>query len=194
MPVKRFSTRGAARILELFETRTPDDERADAIVPPTVPDPDADPTLPLEVAFQDPTAEQWYALACELEGTSPLEAQHAYHKALAIDPDMAEAHVDLGRHYHSAGELGKAEAHYRDAVRLAPGDAIAHFNLGVLLEDRGRPDEAVHAYEQAISRDAEQADAHHNLGLLLEARGRRPEAMRHLMEARRLYAEASGDR
>ena len=149
---------------------------------------------PLEVAFGDPTAEQWYALACELEGTSPIEARPRTTGA-AIDPTWPQLYqnalVDVS---DVASELGKAEAHYRDAVRLAPDDAIAPFNLSVLLEDRGRPDEAIHAYEQAIARDAEQADAHHNLGLLLEARGRRPEAMRHLMEARRLYAEASGDR
>jgi tetratricopeptide (TPR) repeat protein len=139
-----------------------------------------------------PTAEQWFHLACELEETSPLEARQAYIQALASDPELADAHLNLGRLEHEAGELGKAEMHYQRAVQCAPDDPTAHFNLAVLLEDRNRPDEAIQAYAQAIARDPDgAADAHYNLGLLLEARGRRDEAMRHLMAARRLYEVAS---
>ena len=133
------------------------------------------------------TAEQWYDLAVELEGSSPLEAIAAYQQALELDPGIADAHVNLGRLYQLTGERGRAEAQYRDAVRLSPEDPVPHFNLGVLLEELGRRDEAAHAYGQAVSRDPEFADAHCNLGLLLEAMGRRQEAMRHLMTARELY-------
>jgi DNA-binding transcriptional MerR regulator len=133
------------------------------------------------------TAEDWYSLALDLEGTSPLEAIAAYERALEGDPGRADAHVNLGRLYHLAGERGRAEAHYRDAVRLAPEDPTPHFNLGVLLEEQGRRDEAVHAYRQAVGRDADFADAHCNLGLLLESLGRGQDAMRHLMAARDLY-------
>jgi Flp pilus assembly protein TadD len=144
------------------------------------------------VAVQDSSlsAEQWFHLGCELEATSPVEARQAYLQALAADPDHANAHLNLGRLFHEAGELAKAEAYYQGAVRRAPDDATSHFNLGVLLEDRGRPDEAIHAYRQAIARDPDAADAHYNLGLLLEGRGRRAEAMKHLMIARDLYAQS----
>jgi len=138
------------------------------------------------------TAEQWFHVAAELEAEAPDDARDAYRHALERDPDLADAHLNLGRLEHEAGELGKAEAHYRDAVRCAPEDPTSHFNLGVLLEERGRPDEAVLAYLQAIARDPDAADAHYNLGLLLESRGRRPEAIKHLMTARRLYDEAGG--
>ena len=137
-----------------------------------------------------PSAEQWFHLACELEDTSPVEARHAYLQSIALNPDFADAHLNLGRLDHEAGEYVTAEAHYRDAVRCAPEDATCHFNLAVLLEDLGRPDEAIQVYMRAIARDPDAADAHYNLGLLLESRGRRPEAMRHLMTARRLYEPA----
>ena len=138
------------------------------------------------------TAEQWFHLGAELEDTSPVEARRAYVQALKADPGFADAHLNLGRLDHDAGEYGKAEAHYRDAVRCAPADPTCHYNLGVLLEDRNRPDEAVHAYRQAIARDPEMADAHYNLGLLLESQSRRGEAMKHLMIARQLYDRVSG--
>jgi len=136
------------------------------------------------------SAEQWFHLGCELEATSPVEAREAYTQALEADPNFADAHLNLGRLDHEAGELGKAEARYRRAVRCAPEDPTCHFNLAVLLDDRGRPEEALLAYEQAIARDPDAADAHYNLGLLLESRGRRSDAVRHLMIAHRLYASA----
>jgi tetratricopeptide (TPR) repeat protein len=136
------------------------------------------------------TAEQWFHVAAELESDAPDEARDAYRQALELDPGLADAHLNLGRIEHEAGELGRAEAHYRDAVRCAPGDPTSHFNLGVLLEDRGHPEDAILAYRQALVRDPDAADAHYNLGLLLESRGRRAEAIRHLMTARRLYEES----
>jgi hypothetical protein len=134
-----------------------------------------------------PSSEQWYETGVELERSAPAEAIRAYEHALERNPAMADAHVNLGRLYHAAGERGRAEAHYRDAVRLAPGDPTSHFNLGVLLEEQGRREEAVLAYGQALARDPDFADAHCNLGLLLESLGRRQDAMRHLMAARELY-------
>lgn len=135
----------------------------------------------------EPTADQLYSRALDLEGSSPAEAIEVYQRVLQLDPGLADAHVNLGRLYHLAGERGRAEAHYRDAVRLAPEDPVPHFDLGVLLEEEGRREEAACAYRQAVSRDSEFADAHCNLGLLLESLGRRQEAMRHLMTARELY-------
>ncbi|HET7226312.1 MAG TPA: tetratricopeptide repeat protein [Candidatus Eisenbacteria bacterium] len=131
--------------------------------------------------------EAWYELGLDLESRSPGEAVDAYRRALALDPDMADAHVNLGRLHHLAGERGLAEVQYREAVRFAPDDPTPHFNLGVLLEEQGRRDEAIHAYQQALRRDPEFADAHCNLGLLLESMGRAQDAMRHLMSARELY-------
>ena len=137
----------------------------------------------------EPGALDWYETACALESDSPEQARAAYERALEIDPDLADAHVNLGRSLHLAGERGRAEPHYREAVRLTPDDPTPHYNLGVLLEESGRRDEAVNAYRQAILRDPDFADAHCNLGLLLESLGRRQEAVRHLMAARRLMGD-----
>jgi len=132
------------------------------------------------------SAEEWYEIGCELETSAPNRARDAYEHALALDPLMADAHVNLGRVLHVAGERGRAEPHYRQAVKLDPDDPTPHFNLGVLFEEVGRKEEAVLAYRQAIVRDPDFADAHCNLGLLLESLGRRQEALRHLMTARQL--------
>ncbi len=136
------------------------------------------------------TAEEWLDVASALETASPEEARQAYHQALDLDPTNAEAHVNLGRLYHQARDLPRAQVHYRAAAEHAPDDPIPHFNLGVLLEDLGRRTDAIHAYRRAIARDPDFADAHYNLGLIFDGMGKRSEAITHLKAARTLYGRA----
>ncbi len=138
-----------------------------------------------------PTAREWFELARELEGSSPAEAQQAYHQALELDPTLSDAHVNLGCLYQEAKRPAQAEAHYRAAIRHAPADPTPHFNLAGLLDDLGRADDAIRSYRQAIDRDPECADAHYNLGLLYDKLGNRSDAIRHLSKARALYGHPS---
>jgi tetratricopeptide (TPR) repeat protein len=133
------------------------------------------------------TAEDWFTRALELESSSPKEAQRFYHKALDLDPDMAAAHLNLGKLYHEAKETKKAEAHYRAAMASAPSDPAPPFNLGVLMEDIKEPDRALECYRAALKLDPSFGDAHYNVGLLLEAMGRKSEAFAHLRAARKIY-------
>ena len=156
------------------------------------------PLAPLPMADSAPasrpatrTAEEWFDLGCELEASSPEEARHAYEQAIALDPALADAHVNLGRLFHHAGLTDRAETHYRAALAHAPRDPIAHFNLAGLLEEAGRTQAAVASYQHALAADPDFADAHYNLGLLLDSLGRRSGAMTHLRAARRLYGRRS---
>ena len=149
------------------------------------------PKAPATARASDLTAEEWFHLATELEGSSPEEAQRAYRQALELDPTLSDAHVNLGRLYQESKRPMEAEAHYRAAIRHAPADPIPHFNLAALFDGLGRTDEAILFYRQAIDRDSSCADAHYNLGLLYEVLGRRSEAIRHLSKARTLYGRPS---
>lgn len=70
-------------------------------------------------------------------------------KALAIEPDYAEARNNLGGAWREDGRLGEAEACYREAVRLKPDFVEARSNLGTSLYDL-RLDEAYAAYLDAL--------------------------------------------
>ena len=142
---------------------------------------------PSKRAKNDLGADYWFKLGTELEATSAEEAQRAYRRALEIDPNIADAHLNLGKLCHEAGQLGEAETHYRAAAGLASLEAAPYFNLGVLLEDLKRPREAVDCYKESLTRDPDFADAHYNLGLLLENLGNKTEAFTHLRAARKLY-------
>jgi tetratricopeptide (TPR) repeat protein len=132
------------------------------------------------------TAEEWYEWGCDLDAADPAEAAEAYRRAIAIDPDHADAHVNLGRLLHESGDAAAAEPHYRAALETRPDDAIAAFDLGVALEDLGRPREALAAYEEAVRFDPENADAHFNAAALAERLGQSAAALRHLRTYRKL--------
>lgn len=132
------------------------------------------------------TAEEWYALGCDLEVTSPEEARDAYRRALELDPHHAAAHINLGRLLHEAGRLEDALGHYRLALQANPDDSTAAFDLAIALEDVGRLDEAMHAYQQAIRSDPKLADAYFNLARLYELSGKRAAALRYLSKYKRL--------
>lgn len=131
-------------------------------------------------------AEDWYELGYELETSAADEARDAYRRALELEPEHPDAHLNLGRLLHEDGDPAAAAEHYRSAVRARPSDATAHFNLGVALEDLGRPREAAASYRRAIGLDPAYADAHYNLAGLAEREGDRKEALQHLQAYRRL--------
>jgi tetratricopeptide (TPR) repeat protein len=132
------------------------------------------------------SADDWYEWGCELEPGSPGEAIAAYRRALSLDPAHPDAHVNLGRLLHEAGDAAAAEAHYEAALEARPDDAIAAFNLGVALEDQNKLPEARLAYVKATRLDPSNADAHFNAASLAEKLGRPAEALRHLASYRKL--------
>ena len=60
-------------------------------------------------------------------------------KAIAIKPDYAEAHSNLGISLQHIGKPEEAVASYRKALSLKPDYADAHSNLGSALQELGKP-------------------------------------------------------
>ena len=144
------------------------------------------------------SAVAWYERGCALEATDPEGAIAAYRRALSGQPELADAHNNLGRMLHDRGDLAAAEAHYRLALCSHRYIALYWFNLGVVLEDLGRSAEAIDAYERALAIDLQLADAHFNLARQIEQVARAADdeimlrrAVRHLKQYREL-SRASG--
>jgi hypothetical protein len=144
------------------------------------------PGTPANDEGEDLTPQQLYERGCAIEDSAPGEARELYRRALVREPDYADAHINLGRVLHEAGEVHAALLHYRSALKVRPQDATASFNLGVALEDLGLLGEAIAAYEQAIAADPNSADAHYNVARLLEQAGKPEIAVRHLLIYRQL--------
>jgi tetratricopeptide (TPR) repeat protein len=155
-----------------------------ALRPRAVSEERASPAPPQEL--EPPTADDLYQLACNLEDTAPDMARVAYERTLGLDPERVDAHVNLGRLLHEAGDFTNAEEHYRAALARQPDDVTALYNLGVLLEDRHRADAALPLYERAAVLDPAHADAHFNAARLHDLAGHYEAALRHLREYRNL--------
>ena len=128
------------------------------------------------------TSDDWFDLGVDLEAVSPEDAPAAYLRALELDPNHSDAHVNIGRLLQEAGESAAAEQHYNLALSAEPDNVLAAFNLGTLFEDMGRLDDAISAYKRASSL----ADAHYNLSRLYELVGEHGEALKHLKTYRSL--------
>lgn len=107
-------------------------------------------------------------------------------KAIAIKPDIAAYHANLGTALKALGRLDEAIAAYKAAIGCQPGFAAAHANLGNVLKKAGRLDEAVAAYNDAIGCDPDFAEAYTSLGNALQDLGHLDEAIAAYNDAIRL--------
>ncbi|MGH6660918.1 MAG: tetratricopeptide repeat protein, partial [Rhodospirillales bacterium] len=98
-------------------------------------------------------------------------------RAVALDPDNAAAHHNLGNALKAVERLEDAVAHYRRAVALKPDFAAAQRNLGALLRQLDRPGEAVVALRAAIGVDPNDAKTVGRLGRTLADLGLFDEAL-----------------
>ncbi|MEJ8839083.1 tetratricopeptide repeat protein [Ramlibacter sp. AN1133] len=111
---------------------------------------------------------------CEEQLGRIAEAAAAYREALAVDPLLVDAHVDL------AGVLWRLEdgegalAHAREAVRLAPASAAAQRILGTALLNLNRVDEAEAALRRALELQPGLVPAQVDLAFTLLLAGRWP--------------------
>ncbi len=69
----------------------------------------------------------------QAQGNQDASVQ-AFHNVLRIEPDHAEAHLNLGVLYANLNKLDKAERHYQQALKSKPNLIEGHYNLGVFYE------------------------------------------------------------
>ena len=143
----------------------------------------------LNVIERGADAAALFEKALSLESADLEGALQAYRQAIAADPKLLDAHINLGLLLHEAGRSAEAERAYRAGLEACGGDPLLWYNLAVLLEDAGRKLEALTAYEAALKGDPRLADGHYNLALLCEELDRPREAIRHMAQYRRLRAE-----
>ena len=99
------------------------------------------------------------------------DAEASYRKAIALKPNYAEAHNNLGVTYKQLGRLEKSIVAFKKAIALKQDYALAHFNLGMTLKELGRLEEAEESYRKAIALKSDFAEALLNKGQLLFDKG-----------------------
>jgi TolB-like protein/Flp pilus assembly protein TadD len=132
-----------------------------------------------------------YVLLPEYSNESSAElfakARAAAEKALAIDNDLAEAHVSLGLLHCADLNLNAAKREFERALELNPNYATAHYFLGLeVLAPLGQLDQAVAELKRAVELDPFSAIMNTNFGLCYILARRYPEAIAQLRKATEL--------
>ena len=115
------------------------------------------------------------------------DAEDVYHKALAIDPDNAQAHLGLCRMELRRRRFSAAAQSALDALQRIYHYPLAHYLLALALVGMKEFDRAAAAFGAAISFNPNFPEAHIRLAALLEKRLGDPEAAReHRLLAQRM--------
>ncbi len=118
-----------------------------------------------------------FALGEALRAERPGEAVRYYQAALALRPDAAVAHNNLGWALALDGRSAEALASFETALARDPSFAHAHANHANALQDAGRRAEAIAAYRRALALDPGAAIVHANLAKALAEEGRLDEGL-----------------
>ena len=97
------------------------------------------------------------------QGVAAGEAAAAYERALAINPEFPDAHVNLGTLLFSRGRVKEALPHFERAVELQPNSAVIHSNLGSALAASGRYADALREFQRALALNPEYGPALENV-------------------------------
>jgi serine/threonine-protein kinase len=131
-------------------------------------------------------------LATKEQEETIAKARASAKSALALDPNLADAHSSQGRILSDVDfNFAEAEAEYRHALELAPQNPAVTANLASLMSTLGRLDEAVALQQRAIALDPLRSASHFNLSLYLTGLGRYDDAEAALRKVIALQPQSS---
>jgi len=115
------------------------------------------------------SAYDWYLEGCEFDEDENMlqRAEEAYHRAIHLDPTLANAYTNLGNLRYRLGAADDARALYMKAIEVDDNQPEAHYNLGFLEFERGALESARSRFSRAVALDPTFADAQFNLGMTL---------------------------
>lgn len=127
-------------------------------------------------------SDDWYNLGLDLEEVDADKAPDAYVKAIELDPNNADAHVNLGRLLQLKGNLKRAKRHYEMALQAVSDHQLAYYNVGTIYDELDDVEKAAEFYLRA----PRVPDAHYNLSRIYEIQGDELSALRHMRQYRQL--------
>ena len=127
-------------------------------------------------------SDEWYNLGLDLEEVDLENAPEAYTQAIRLNPENADAHVNLGRLLQLKGDLKNAKRHYERALSAVTDHQLALYNMGTVFDELDEVGKAAEYY----SRSPAVPDAHYNLARICELKGDEVSALRHMRRYRSL--------
>ena len=126
-----------------------------------------------------------YFYQYQLDQTATLldETEKHAKMALALNDQLSDVHVILGRVFLSHGKDALAQSEIQRALELDPKSSDAYLALGDLYTAMGRPSDAQNSYEQGIALNPQSWDGYYRLGRFLIGQQRYEEAIAQYRQA-----------
>jgi len=139
-------------------------------------------------ALNDPLMQQvgaqlQNASAAEVRGANAMakhqwaEAISALRQAIALSPDNAFTHLNLGTALFETGDAKGSLDEFQTAVRLSPNLSKANYGAGIVLEATGHDQEAIASFSKAVDTDPASVEARMSLADALRRNGRERESL-----------------
>ena len=108
---------------------------------------------------------EYLKLANNLLKSEQREAAIAcYQEALKLNPNLSQAHHNLGEIYSDEENWQAAISSYRQAIKLNPKFSWSHHSLGKAFANTQQWEKAISSYQQAIQLNPQAAITYHSLG------------------------------
>ncbi len=106
------------------------------------------------------------------------EALHHYRKALALNPQLTDAAVDLSKILQEQNESAQAVEILLETDKLAPDDSDLIFQLANIYYDQNQLEKAYKVLERCVKLAPKRAGIWNNLGYLMYESGKSEEAIK----------------
>ncbi len=114
------------------------------------------------------------------------EAEESLRKLVAAHPELATAHVQLGRVLAAEGRNDAAIAELEAGEKLAPGEQSVQRELADIYSSAGKNEKAETAYRALIAAHPNDAELYHSLGQSLLRQKKFPAAQQEFLAAIKL--------
>jgi TolB-like protein/Tfp pilus assembly protein PilF len=104
----------------------------------------------VELSPNDPLVLALYGRRMAEQSGEYAEAIRSAERAIAIDPNGADGHAELGFIYLRTGDLAQAARYLREAIRLNPGNYLNYLDLGTVEYLNGNLSAARENLEQGV--------------------------------------------
>jgi len=102
----------------------------------------------------------YYKLSRALDKANDIDGEKAaLQRAIQLNPNLAEAQIQMGFLAARAGDTGEAEGYFRAAVKATPSQVVAWINLAATLASEAKWDDAKQALGRALEIDPDNEQA-----------------------------------
>lgn len=150
-------------------TKAPADSTNTAVSAPENSTPAAETSAPKAGATRSASGIENYNAAVKAHLTGKLdEAIKEYREALVVNPNLGQAHCNLGLIFNQQHKFAEALAEFQKALAIDPKDAITYNGIGAALRAQKDLDGAIKNWQTAVTYNPHLATAHYNLGTAYE--------------------------